>query len=71
MLGLNKTPNILPQINKYYIKLNVLLTVRCSYETRFNNIFENYVTKPFKPLELLARVNSQLRRYTKYMNMPE
>lgn len=30
---------------------------------------DDYVTKPFKPLEFLARVNSQLRRYTKYMNI--
>lgn len=28
---------------------------------------DDYVTKPFQPLELLARVNSQLRRYTRYM----
>lgn len=28
---------------------------------------DDYVTKPFQPLELLARVNSQLRRYTKYL----
>ena len=27
---------------------------------------DDYVTKPFQPMELLARVNSQLRRYTKY-----
>ena len=27
------------------------------------------MTKPFNPLELLARVNSQLRRYSKYLNM--
>ena len=27
---------------------------------------DDYVTKPFQPLELLARVNSQLRRYTRY-----
>lgn len=30
---------------------------------------DDYVTKPFRPLELLARVNSQLRRYTKYLNI--
>lgn len=30
---------------------------------------DDYVTKPFKPLELLARVNSQLRRYRKFLNM--
>lgn len=29
---------------------------------------DDYVTKPFTPLELLARVNSQLRRYSKYLN---
>lgn len=29
---------------------------------------DDYVTKPFTPLELLARVNSQLRRYTKFKN---
>ena len=27
---------------------------------------DDYVTKPFTPLELLARVNSQLRRYMKF-----
>ena len=32
---------------------------------------DDYITKPFKPLELLARVNSQLRRYTKYTNNTE
>ncbi len=30
---------------------------------------DDYVAKPFNPLELLARVNSQLRRYSKYLNM--
>lgn len=30
---------------------------------------DDYVTKPFNPLELLARVNSQLRRYSKYLSM--
>lgn len=27
---------------------------------------DDYITKPFHPLELMARVKSQLRRYTKY-----
>ncbi|WP_394524692.1 response regulator transcription factor [Lacrimispora sp. JR3] len=32
---------------------------------------DDYVSKPFTPMELLARVNSQLRRYNKYMEMLE
>lgn len=28
---------------------------------------DDYVTKPFTPMELMARVNSQLRRYRKFM----
>lgn len=29
---------------------------------------DDYISKPFTPLELLARVNSHLRRYEKYMS---
>lgn len=29
---------------------------------------DDYVTKPFVPMELLARVSSQLRRYSRYLN---
>ena len=29
---------------------------------------DDYVTKPFNPLELVARVNSQIRRYTEFGN---
>lgn len=32
---------------------------------------DDYVTKPFAPMELIARVNSQLRRYMKYRNIAE
>ncbi len=30
---------------------------------------DDYITKPFLPMELLARVNSQLRRYSRFLNM--
>ena len=30
---------------------------------------DDYVTKPFQPMELLARVNSHLRRYARYMEI--
>ena len=32
---------------------------------------DDYVTKPFTPMELLARVNSQLRRYRRFMKLLE
>ncbi len=32
---------------------------------------DDYVTKPFRPLELIARVKAQLRRVTKYNNTQE
>lgn len=32
---------------------------------------DDYVTKPFAPLELIARVNSQIRRYSRYLNLVE
>lgn len=30
---------------------------------------DDYLTKPFNPLELIARVNSQIRRYTRFSSM--
>ena len=30
---------------------------------------DDYVTKPFTPMELMARVNSQLRRYERYLKV--
>ena len=32
---------------------------------------DDYVTKPFNPLELIARVKSQLRRYTRLGSLPK
>ena len=32
---------------------------------------DDYITKPFTPMELLARVNSQLRRYRRFMEKLE
>jgi Response regulators consisting of a CheY-like receiver domain and a winged-helix DNA-binding domain len=32
---------------------------------------DDYITKPFNPLELIARIKSQIRRYTKLNNSPK
>jgi len=32
---------------------------------------DDYITKPFNPLEVIARVNAQLRRYTQLGGMPK
>ncbi|BCZ49180.1 DNA-binding response regulator [Clostridium gelidum] len=32
---------------------------------------DDYITKPFNPLELIARVNSQIRRYTRFSPLIE
>ena len=50
----------------------VLLTAQTSVEYTIEGYMyeaDDYITKPFNPLELVARVKSQLRRYTQLGNM--
>lgn len=47
----------------------ILLTAKIQDTDKINGLTlgaDDYVTKPFNPLELMARVKTQLRRYTRY-----
>ena len=50
----------------------IMLTAKSEEIDKVNGLnigADDYVTKPFAPMELLARVNSQLRRYSKFQGM--
>ena len=47
----------------------IMLTARCDGTDKINGLTlgaDDYVTKPFLPLELVARIKAQLRRYKLY-----
>lgn len=47
----------------------IMLTAKTADADKINGLTigaDDYITKPFNPLELLARVRAQLRRYTRY-----
>ncbi|MCI5806460.1 MAG: response regulator transcription factor [Clostridium sp.] len=52
----------------------ILLSAKSEDADKINGLnvgADDYITKPFNPLELLARVKSQLRRYTQLGSMQE
>ena len=51
----------------------IMLTSRTEAIDKINGLSlgaDDYVTKPFTPAELMARVKAQLRRYTRYNSAP-
>jgi two-component system response regulator VanR len=55
---------------KYYFPI-IMLTAKVEDMDKIMGLTlgaDDYITKPFNPLELVARVKTQLRRYTKYNN---
>lgn len=47
----------------------IMLTAKTEYTDKITGLTlgaDDYIAKPFNPLELVARVKAQLRRYTKY-----
>ena len=58
-------------IRKKYTYPIIMLTAKIEETDKITGLTlgaDDYVTKPFTPLELMARVNSQIRRYTKFNN---
>ena len=57
------------EIRKSHIFPIIMLTAKGSELDKINGLTlgaDDYVTKPFKPLELMARVKAQIRRYTQF-----
>jgi two-component system response regulator VanR len=57
------------EIRKRYTYPIIMLTAKDEETDKITGLTlgaDDYVTKPFRPLELIARVKAQLRRYKKY-----
>lgn len=57
------------KLRKSYNFPIIFVTARIEDIDKINGLTlgaDDYITKPFQPLELVARVKAQLRRYTKY-----
>lgn len=63
---------VLQKIREKYTFPVIMLTAKTEYTDRVAGLTlgaDDYIPKPFNPLELVARVKAQLRRYTKYNEM--
>lgn len=62
------------KIRKNHTYPIIMLTARTDFADRISGLTlgaDDYVTKPFNPLELTARIKAQLRRYTQYNDSAE
>ena len=62
------------QIREKHTWPSIMLTAKGEETDKINGLTfgaDDYVTKPFRPLELVARVKAQLRRRKKYDAMQE
>lgn len=57
------------EIRKNHLFPIIMLTAKDQESDKISGLTfgaDDYITKPFRPLEVIARVKAQLRRYTKY-----
>ncbi|MDY3249408.1 MAG: VanR-ABDEGLN family response regulator transcription factor [Candidatus Choladocola sp.] len=60
---------VLQKVREKYRFPVIMLTAKTEYTDKITGLTlgaDDYIAKPFNPLELVARVKAQLRRYTKY-----
>ena len=60
---------ILKQIREKYTFPVIMLTAKTEYMDKITGLTlgaDDYIPKPFNPLELVARVKAEIRRYTQY-----
>ncbi|MCD8337880.1 MAG: VanR-ABDEGLN family response regulator transcription factor [Lachnospiraceae bacterium] len=60
---------VLQKIRENYKFPVIMLTAKTEYTDKIAGLTlgaDDYIPKPFNPLEMVARVKAQLRRYTKY-----
>lgn len=62
---------ICQKIREQYFYPIIMLTAKVEYTDKIMGLTigaDDYITKPFNPLEVVARVKTQLRRYVRYNN---
>ena len=70
MLPYRSGDTILADIRKFSTVPVIVISAKETTQNKIDLLrlgADDYITKPYNPLELLARVNSQLRRYRRFM----
>lgn len=74
MLGKTDGFTLCREIRKNHTYPIIMLTAKTDFTDRISGLSlgaDDYVTKPFNPLELTARIKAQLRRFTQYNDYTE
>lgn len=74
MLGDTDGFTLCREIRKNHTYPVIMLTAKTDYTDKISGLSlgaDDYVTKPFNPLELTARIKAQLRRFTQYNDRNE